>query len=320
MPKMLERAVKKGEGYQKGPPGLQQAVPGILADGPIRGQVPRRRVRPSRPRRRPACAGAVRHRRLPKQQREGMKLVAEHVFKTPELRSQAAQLPAGDALDCTGASSMPYRLDYPIYEYVATMQEMILFELLNPMTMERLHDNELKSRRRTRTATRWPSTCARWSIRLLRMERGQGGQVHRHDAVHSRLPPQPAADDHQGSGLPRAGAVQRSGRRPHAGPHAPADARFADQAIFEEEGRPARRLHAGPPARLAKADPPDPQRAGCSCRTWIDRFMNTRRTGIGLALVAAGSLAVLWLHGPPLGVPGEWAGAAFRSCRANGRC
>src|ERR1700685_4410023 len=34
--------------------------------------------------------------------------------------------------------------------------------------------------------------------------------------------------------------------------------------------------------------------------------MNARRTGIGLALVAAVSLAVLWLTNVPLGVPGEW--------------
>jgi methylthioxylose transferase len=34
--------------------------------------------------------------------------------------------------------------------------------------------------------------------------------------------------------------------------------------------------------------------------------MRTRQTGIGLALVAAGSLAVLWITGIPLGVPGEW--------------
>src|SRR5262249_33251032 len=31
-----------------------------------------------------------------------------------------------------------------------------------------------------------------------------------------------------------------------------------------------------------------------------------RRTAIGFALVAAGSLAVLWLSNLPLGVPGEW--------------
>jgi methylthioxylose transferase len=34
--------------------------------------------------------------------------------------------------------------------------------------------------------------------------------------------------------------------------------------------------------------------------------MNIRRTGIGLALVAAGSLAVLWVTNLPLGVPGQW--------------
>src|ERR1700677_4213629 len=35
--------------------------------------------------------------------------------------------------------------------------------------------------------------------------------------------------------------------------------------------------------------------------------MRIRRTGIGLALAAAGSLALLWLTNVPLGVPGEWA-------------
>ncbi|HEV3303995.1 MAG TPA: hypothetical protein VG055_30370 [Planctomycetaceae bacterium] len=34
--------------------------------------------------------------------------------------------------------------------------------------------------------------------------------------------------------------------------------------------------------------------------------MNGRRTAIGFTLVAAGSLAVLWLTNLPLGVPGEW--------------
>jgi hypothetical protein len=35
--------------------------------------------------------------------------------------------------------------------------------------------------------------------------------------------------------------------------------------------------------------------------------MRIRRTGIGLAFAAAGSLAILWLTDIPLGVPGEWA-------------
>src|SRR3984957_5368983 len=34
--------------------------------------------------------------------------------------------------------------------------------------------------------------------------------------------------------------------------------------------------------------------------------MKVRQTGIGLAVVAAGSRAVLWIPGIPLGVPGEW--------------
>ena len=34
--------------------------------------------------------------------------------------------------------------------------------------------------------------------------------------------------------------------------------------------------------------------------------MNGRRTAIGFTLVAAGSLAILWISKLPLGVPGEW--------------
>ena len=65
--------------------------------------------------------------------------------------------------------------------------------------------------------------------------------------------------------------------------------------MLEEARRPARRLHEGPPARLPKADPAGPQRAVAIAERGLIAFMKIRQTGIGLALVAAGSLAVLWL-------------------------
>jgi hypothetical protein len=73
-----------------------------------------------------------------------MKLVADHVFKTPGYDPKLLNyLPATHWTHW--GLSLPYRLDYPISENVARMQSVILYELLNPMTMERLHDNELKS-------------------------------------------------------------------------------------------------------------------------------------------------------------------------------
>ena len=42
--------------------------------------------------------------------------------------------------------------------------------------------------------------------------------------------------------------------------------------------------------------------------------MKVRQTGIGLAVVAAGSLAILWITGIPLGVPGEWVWSRIPRC------
>ena len=46
--------------------------------------------------------------------------------------------------------------------------------------------------------------------------------------------------------------------------------------------------------------------------------MNGRRTAIGFTLVAAGSLAVLWLSNLPLGVPGEWEWDRIPTARGEG--
>ncbi len=78
-----------------------------------------------------------------KQQREGMKLLAEHVFSAPKYDPKLLNyLPASHWLHW--GMVFPSRLDYPIYETVGTMQEFILFDLLNARTLQRLHDNELK--------------------------------------------------------------------------------------------------------------------------------------------------------------------------------
>ena len=143
MPKMLERAVKKGEGYQKARQAFNKLFqeywrtaqfaakfPGGLfvhrdhdgdphARAPVHTRHRKRAARRDEARRRSRLSGA------------------RHTI--PKLLNY---LPATHWTHW--GIIEPYRLDYPIYEYVATMQGMILYDLLNPMTMERLHDNELK--------------------------------------------------------------------------------------------------------------------------------------------------------------------------------
>jgi hypothetical protein len=143
MPKMLERAVKKGEGYQK----ARQAFNKLFAEywrtalfaAKFPGGIFTHRDHDGDPNARAPFTIAS-----AKEQREGMKLVADHVFKTPGYDPKLLNyLPATHWTHW--GLSLPYRLDYPISENVARMQAVILYELLNPMTMERLHDNELKS-------------------------------------------------------------------------------------------------------------------------------------------------------------------------------
>ena len=143
MPKLLERAVKKGEGYQKARQAFNKLFQEYWRTAHFAARFP---------------GGIFVHRdhegdpnaRAPftivtgKEQRAGMQLVAEHVFKTPGYDPKLLNYLPTTHWSHWGLA-YPYRLDYPISEYVATMQSAILNELFDPMTMERLHDNELKS-------------------------------------------------------------------------------------------------------------------------------------------------------------------------------
>jgi Met-zincin len=142
MPKLLERAVKKGEGYQK----ARQAFNKLFQEywrtaqyaAKFPGGVLVNRDHDGDPNQRPPFTAVD-----VKQQRDAMKLLAEHVFSAPKYDPKLLNyLPASHWLHW--GMVFPSRLDYPIYETVATMQEFILFELLNVRTLDRLHDNELK--------------------------------------------------------------------------------------------------------------------------------------------------------------------------------
>jgi hypothetical protein len=142
MPKLLEKAVKKGEGYQKARQAFNKMFQEYWRTAQYAAKFP---------------GGLLVNRdhdgdpnaRAPfvmldvKQQRDGMKLLAEHVFSAPKYDPKLLNyLPASHWLHW--GMAFPFRLDYPIYETVGIMQEFILFDLLNSRTLNRLHDNELK--------------------------------------------------------------------------------------------------------------------------------------------------------------------------------
>ena len=142
MPKLLERAVKKGEGYQRARQAFNKLFQEYWRTAQFAAKFPGglfvHRDHQGDPHARPPFMLLT-----AKEQREGLKLVADHVFRTPSYDPKLLNyLPATHWSHWGIVES--YRLDYPIAEYVATMQEMILYDLLNPMTMARLHDNELK--------------------------------------------------------------------------------------------------------------------------------------------------------------------------------
>jgi hypothetical protein len=139
---MLERAVKKGEGYQKATQAFNKLFQEYWRTAQYAAKFPGglfvHRDHDGDPHARPPFSLVS-----AKEQRDGMKLVAEHVFQAPSYDPKLLNyLPATHWSHWGMVES--FRLDYPIHDYVAMMQGAILYELLNPLTMERLHDNELK--------------------------------------------------------------------------------------------------------------------------------------------------------------------------------
>jgi Met-zincin len=142
MPKLLERAVKKGEGYQKARQAFNKMFQEYWRTAQYAAKFPGgllvNRDHDGDPNARPPFTMVD-----VKQQREAMKLLAEHVFSAPKYDPKLLNyLPASHWLHW--GMTFPFRLDYPIYETVGLMQEFILFDLLNARTLARLHDNELK--------------------------------------------------------------------------------------------------------------------------------------------------------------------------------
>lgn len=142
LPSVVKRSVKKGEGYQR----ARQAF-GLLFSEYWRTAVFAARF----------PGGVYVHRdhmgdanaRAPfriveaGKQREAMKILARTAFGTPKYDPDVLNHLAATRWSHWGMRSY-MRLDYPIHEYVAMMQGMILGQLTSSMTLDRLHDSELK--------------------------------------------------------------------------------------------------------------------------------------------------------------------------------
>jgi len=79
----------------------------------------------------------------PAKQREALKLIVENAFNPPSVPPEVLNYLAATRWNHWGIRDY-VRLDYPIHDFVGMMQARILGQLLNPLTLSRLHDNELK--------------------------------------------------------------------------------------------------------------------------------------------------------------------------------
>ena len=142
MPKVLERAVESGEGFQR----ARQAF------GLLFGEYYRSALFVSR-----LPGGVYVHRdhkgdnqaRTPfkiveaAHQRAAMKLLAETTLTAPKYDPQLLNSLAATRWRHWGVTEA-FRVDYPIHENVARMQNRILMQLLSPLTLTRLQDGEVK--------------------------------------------------------------------------------------------------------------------------------------------------------------------------------
>ncbi len=141
-PKVVERAVVEGDGYQR----ARQAfgvlfseywrtvafvsrVPGGIYvhrdhKGDPNGRAPFKQVDPQK-------------------QRDAMKFIVASAFGTPNVPGELLNFLAATRWSHWGLRE-PNRLDYPIHDNVAMMQEQILRQLFSTATLSRLHDSELK--------------------------------------------------------------------------------------------------------------------------------------------------------------------------------
>lgn len=142
LPKVVERAVKEGDGYQRARQAFGLLTREYWHSVALAARFP---------------GGVKVHRdhkgdpngRTPfevvdaAKQREAMDMLAKYAFAAPEYDPKVLNQLAATRWRHWGVRE-PSRLDYPIHDTVSSAQSQIVNRLLSPLTLERLQDNELK--------------------------------------------------------------------------------------------------------------------------------------------------------------------------------
>ncbi len=143
LPKLLERTVETGEGYQR----ARQAFGVLIGEYYKSAQFVARFI-----------GGVMVHRdhkgdnqaRPPfklvdaAQQRAAMKQVAEQAFQVPKYDAATLNSLAGSRWRHWGIQDLR-RIDYPVHEQIAQFQDAILSRTLSPLTLNRIQDGEAKA-------------------------------------------------------------------------------------------------------------------------------------------------------------------------------
>ncbi len=143
MPKVVERAVADGEGYQR----ARQAFGLLLSQywqtvsfvSRIPGGIHTHRDHKGTPNSRVPFVAVESAK-----QREAMKYLGEVAFNNQNFPPEVLNYLASTRWSHWGINS-PTRLDYAIHDTVANMQERVISQLLSPKVMHRLRDGEIKA-------------------------------------------------------------------------------------------------------------------------------------------------------------------------------
>jgi hypothetical protein len=143
LPKIVERTVQPGDGYQRARQAFRLLFDAYWQAATMAARFPGG-VFLSRDHKGEEEARAPLSLVPAQTQRDAMKLLVESVFAPPDINGQELNYLAASRWSHWG-SEEPKRLDYPIHDEVLSKQEAILSQLLSSVTLERILDNEFKT-------------------------------------------------------------------------------------------------------------------------------------------------------------------------------
>jgi hypothetical protein len=143
MPKVVDRTVQPGEGYQRARQAFHLLFDAYWQSATVAARFPGG-IYISRDHKKGDDASTPLSIVPAETQREAMKLIVASVFDPPPIDGQQLNYLAASRWSHWGTEE-PKRLDYPIHDEVLSKQEAILSQLLSSVTLERILDNEFKT-------------------------------------------------------------------------------------------------------------------------------------------------------------------------------